>query len=896
MSYFTTHTYTVDSKNIFIFTPCPQNINHMKKNLYKSLFIAFALFMAFPLLAQNQIEKPADFFGFKPGADRQLFTYEKLIDYFKLLDSQSPRLKMFRIGTSPMGKPMYVAMISSAKNIAELSKLKEINKQLAINPNLSETQKAEMIKDGKVFIYATLSMHSSEVGPTQASPLIAYKLITSNDPEIRNWMDQTVYMMVPNHNPDGMDMVVDNYLKYRGTKYEGASLPGIWHKYIGHDNNRDFITLSQSDSKAIAAVSDTSWYPQVMFEKHQMGMTDVRYFVPPPSDAIAQVIDANLWNWMKIFGSNMITEMTADSLKGVVEQYVFDDYWPGSTETSLWKNVISMLTECASARFATPVYIEPTELTADGKGLSDYKKSINMPDPWKGGWWKLSDIVQYEISSTMAIIKTAYLHKDEILKFRNDLCVKEVNKGKTLPPNYYILPTMQHDQSELVDLIRIMQEQGVNVYHLTKDITLNNFDYHKGDVVIPLDQPYRPFIKEVMEKQEYPVRHFTPGGEVIRPYDITSWSLPLQKGLENHEIDQYSELINQNIEKLPLNFNFMKTPEKSSWGMVFSVNENESFRDAFTLLSEKNKVFRTEEDFTVDGTMVPKGSFIASNSSDLKTLMSTMTVSPVSLSEKPSVKMKELKLPRIGLMVTWFHDMDAGWTRFILDTYHIPYTVIHPEDIATLDFSKYDFLVFPDMLKSVLLDGKYSENGYFEANYPPEYTKGIGKKGLEKIMGFVNGGGKILSWGRSTDLFEGTQKIQSEKGPETEFVLPFRNIGPQLKKQGLYCPGTLIAVNWKQDHPLTLGMQHRTGIFYRGNPVFRTSIPGFEMDRRVIGWFPEENLMMSGYAENIKLVANKPIMVWLQRGKGEMVLYGFSPIFRDSTPATYKLLFNALFI
>ena len=237
-----------------------------------------------------------------------------------------------------------------------------------------------MIKDGKVFIYATLSMHSSEVGPAQASPLIAYELITSKDPQTRSWLDKTVYMMVPNHNPDGMDMVVNNYLKYRGTKYEGASLPGVYNKYIGHDNNRDFITLSQSDTKAIAAVSDTKWYPQVMFEKHQMGSSGVRYFVPPPSDAIAQVIDAGLWDWMKVFGFNMITDMTADSLKGIVQQYIFDDYWPGSTETSLWKNVISMLTECASAKLATPVYVEPTELTAGGKGLADYKKSINMPD------------------------------------------------------------------------------------------------------------------------------------------------------------------------------------------------------------------------------------------------------------------------------------------------------------------------------------------------------------------------------------------------------------------------------------------------------------------------------------------------------------------------------------
>jgi hypothetical protein len=399
-----------------------------------------------------------------------------------------------------------------------------------------------------------------------------------------------------------------------------------------------------------------------------------------------------------------------------------------------------------------------------------------------------------------------------------------------------------------------------------------------------------------MEAQEYPVRHFTHGGKVIRPYDITSWSLPLQKGLESHEIDQYTSLIDNNIEKLPLNFNFMTPPEKGAWGMAFNVNENESFKDAFTLLSEKNKVYRTEEDFTVDGKIIPKGSFIASGSSDLKKLQASMTAAPVFLQKKPSVKMQEVRLPRIAMMVTWFHDMDAGWTRFVFDTYHIPYTVIHPEDIATEDLSNYDFLIFPDMSKSVLMDGKYSENGYYQPNFPPQYTQGIGKPGLQKIMEFVNNGGKILSWGKSTDLFEGTQKIKSEKGQETEFVLPIRNIGPQLRKQGLYCPGTLIAVNWKPDHPLTLGMESRTGIFYRGNPVFTTSLPGFEMDRRVIGWFPEEHLIMSGYAENIKLVGNKPIMVWLRRGKGQMVLYGFSPIFRDSTPVTYKLVFNALFI
>ena len=866
----------------------------MKRFIRIAFACMFSALLTIPAMAQDQLPSPTAFFGFKPGSDRQLFTYEKSIDYFKLMDAHSNRLKLIKIGESPMGKPMYVAFISNEQNIANLFKLKEINKQLAINPSLTQAQQEQMIREGRVFVYATLSMHANEVGPAQAAPLIAYELITSKDPEIRSWLDNTVYMMVPSHNPDGMDMVVNNYLKYRGTKYEGASYPGVYNKYVGHDDNRDFITLSQTDTKAIAAVSDTAWYPQVMFEKHQMGSTGVRYFVPPPADAIVQVIDANLWNWMKIFGSNMITEMTDDSLKGVVQQYIFDDYWPGSTETSLWKNVISMLTECASAKFATPVYVEPTELRAGGKGLAEYKKGINMPDPWKGGWWRLSDIIKYEQSSIKAIIKTAALHKDEILKFRNDLCRKEVNKGKTQPPYFYILPQQQADQSELVDLIRIMQEQGIDMYQLNKNVTVDNFDFHRGDIVIPLAQPYRPFIKEVMEAQTYPVRHFTPGGKVIRPYDITSWSLPLHKGLKSHELDVYAEQVANHISKLPLHFNFMKPIEKSGWGVAFKAGDNESYQDAFDLLAQKVAVFRTDEAFSVDGTVIPKGSFVVQNGSALTKLMPKLTVNPVALQQKPAVKMHKISMPRIALMETYFHDMDAGWTRFIFDTYHIPFTVVHPGEVEKTDFSKFDVLIFPDMSKSVLMDGKYSESGYYQPNYPPKYTKGIGKKGLQKIMAFVNSGGKVLSWGRSTDLFLGTLTIQPKKGEKESFVLPYRNLGKSLQKQGLYCPGTFVKVNWKPDHPLTLGMAKQTGIFYRGNPVFRTSIPGFDMDRRVIGWFPEDHILLSGYAEHLQLVGNKPIMLWLKKGKGQMVLYGFSPIFRASTPVTYKLVFNAL--
>jgi len=227
----------------------------------KLILFAFLAFISMQLHAQN-LQTPEQFFGFKPGADRMLFTYERLIEYLKIADQNSDRLKLLEIGKSPMGKPIYIAFFSSKENIANLNKLKEINKQLALNPAIPATEKAKMIKEGKVFVLGTLSMHSGEVGPSQSAALIAYNLIISDNPEQEKIMDQIVYMMVPCHNPDGMNMVVNHYNKYKGTKYDGSSLPGVYHKYVGHDNNRDFIVLSQTDTKAISDITSTTWFPQ----------------------------------------------------------------------------------------------------------------------------------------------------------------------------------------------------------------------------------------------------------------------------------------------------------------------------------------------------------------------------------------------------------------------------------------------------------------------------------------------------------------------------------------------------------------------------------------------------------------------------------------------------------
>ena len=871
----------------------------MKKLASLLLFWTFSTLICAQQIA---ITTPQSYFGFTPGDDRELFNYEKLIGYLTELDSQSPKLKMLNIGTSPMGKPIYIAFISSAENLNNLDRLKEINHQLALNVDLSEADREKYSEEGRVFVYATLSMHSGEVGPAQSSALVAYNFATDKNPETAEMLNNVVYMMVPAHNPDGMNMVVENYLKYKGTKYEGASLPRVYHKYIGHDNNRDFVILSQEDTRAIARVYNQTWLPQVMVEKHQMGRSSARYFVPPMHDPIAVNVDAGLWTWAGVFGQNLINDMTNEGLAGVSQNYIFDNYWPGSTETCLWNNVIAFLTECASAKDASPIYIEPNELMAYGKGISEYKKGSNFPLPWEGGWWRLSDIVNYELSSTKSIIKTASIYKKEILLFRNDMCKREVSKGLTKPPYYYVIPQKQHDQSELINMINLIRRHGINVYTINKDVLVDGRIFNAGDYLIPLAQPYRALIKEILEEQEYPERHYSPGGKLMKPYDITSWSLPLHRQVRSFEIDQRVADFDSDLSLLENDIDqFVELPHEFAAG-IFSIDNNESFKAAFMAMSNELEVKRLNADTLINNVLFKKESFVvygASKSFDVWNKLATELIyPPMFLNYAEKLDVSTIKVPRIALIETYFHDMDAGWTRFIFDEYYIPYTVLHPEDLKTVKLKDdFDVLLFPDVNVSQLMEGMYKSDagGYSMSSYAPEYVVGMGKEGKVKVLEFIDNGGVVLSWGRSTGLFEGMLKIGSEDEPE-KFQLPYKDISKSLAKEGLYVAGSLLQIKVNQDSPLTYGMPMSIGVFSRGKPVFATSLPKFDMDRRVIATFTDHDLLMSGYIAKPKLLYDKSAMIWLKKGKGQLVLYGFNPQFRASTQASFKLLFNGLFL
>jgi hypothetical protein len=351
------------------------------------------------------------------------------------------------------------------------------------------------------------------------------------------------------------------------------------------------------------------------------------------------------------------------------------------------------------------------------------------------------------------------------------------------------------------------------------------------------------------------------------------------------------------LEPLAFPFRLWHEPTGGSNWALFSSSNNESYKAAFIASKEESEVERTLEEYTAGGETFPAGSFLVPVNKSFNTISENLSVSPVYFNEKPEVSTSKFKIPRVGIVETWHHDMDGGWTRYLFDKYQLPYKVLRPDELQTVNLQRdFDVLIFTDRSKSIYMTGKPESDGKpVPTNYPPEYAKGMEKKGFDNLMKFVNNGGKVMAWGPATELFLGAITLgdKDDKDKE-EFMLPVSDVGKSLTTQGLYIPGSLLRVNFRTEHPLAWGMPENGGVFHRGTPAFRTSIPGLDMDRRVVATFPEDNILMSGYAEKEELLKREAALVWVKKGKGQIVLSSFNPQFRASTPVTFKLLFNAV--
>src|SRR5438093_2323068 len=400
-----------------------------------------------------------------------------------------------------------------------LPRMKAIAKQLADPRGLSDAQIDALVREGKAIVLVTCNIHSSEIASSQMAMEWAYDLARANDPETKRRLDEVVLLLVPSLNPDGETMITDYYRKHLGTRYEGGRLPWLYHHYVGHDNNRDWYMLTQVETKAMSRAVYREWFPQVWVDEHQMGTDGPRMFIPPFADPLDPTVNPLIWREANLIGSNMAFRLEQAHKSGLIYGYSFDAYWLGGTRnTGWWKNITGLLLETASARIASPIQIEPTELRGGSKGLVEYKATINHPNPWPGGTWRMRDIMDYERIASDAYLEIASNYRDDLLR---DIVVRSKSAvAWGADQRAYRIPHDQRDWPTAQTLTSILLEHGVEITQA------DNSDYW-----IAMAQPYSKFVAELLEPQRYPEVRLQPGKEILRPYDVASWTLPMAMGV-----------------------------------------------------------------------------------------------------------------------------------------------------------------------------------------------------------------------------------------------------------------------------------------------------------------------------------------------------------------------------
>lgn len=830
-------------------------------------------------------QSPDDYFGRKIGADRVLVDYPDIVAYFRYLAQHSRRIRVTGEGMSTRGNPLILACLSSEENIRRLPELMEIGRKLANPDGQSEAGNQELLSQARLFILVTGTIHSTEIASSQAMLLEAHRLCTSSDPALAQLLNEVVLLFMPSINPDGHRMVCEWYTKNLGTPYEGGRMPWLYHPYAGHDNNRDFYMLNLPESRAVNAVLHQRYFPQIFLDMHQMGSAGPRMFVPPFANPMNFNLSPVMIRECELIGSYMALQLQRQGLRGVANGYGFDAYWPGGSKNTAWyKNVVGLLTEMASCKVATPVEIDFNELRAGSKGLTEYLPQVNFPDPWPGGRWGLPEIITYERAALQALLEAGARHRLLFLENFLRMGQEQVAHGKNGEPGAYLIPVEQWDGPRLYDFLGRMLEHGVRIHRLAEDITVDHRLFLAGTFMIRMDQPYRPFIQVMMEKQFYPEIPSSPGGPLLEPYDATGWTFPLLMGVRAFPANLPADGIRlEAVRTLE-----QPVPPVAGTGdhYTWSGRSNEAFLLLNRLVKKGISVWRA----SAPGQGLEAGDFMTGAGLPEKDLAGLTAGSGLAVTRRQIGAESGrilLQPPRLAMYQSYLAPADEGWTRYVLDRAECPYVVLHNEDFRDKAFlSKFDTIIFPDQSRSAIVEGKSTEGEGARSSLPDAYQGGIGKEGLDVLRELLRRGGNIILLGASYEL------------AEKDFGLPVRNVLKDVPSQSFDCPGSILQVEVDTADPLGWGLENPSILYFDGGPAFRTSPPRFaNEDRAVAARFAgRDTHLLSGYLKGGQLLNRAVAVARFRQEKGRVVVLGGKVQYRAQSMATFKFLFNAIWL
>jgi hypothetical protein len=825
--------------------------------------------------AQGKITSPEEAFGFKLGADRKLADWVQLTAYYQKLASESKSVRYEELGKTTEGRPFVAVTITSPENMAHLEDYKKIQTQLA-DPRMTSPEQAKALEaKGKTVLVVTCNIHSIEIASSQSCAGFAYMLATGTGPNAQEILKNTIIVMIPSLNPDGQQLVTDWYKKYVGTPYEGTSPVVLWHHYTGHDDNRDWYAFTQVETQLTVNKVLNVWHPQILYDIHQMGSNGPRIYLPPWVDPIDPNIDPLLVMSMNAAGTQAAYEIMETGKTGVLVDGVYD-MWSPARHYVAYHGGLRLLTESASVNIASPKDI-PFEKLDKGIGYDAKVAKWNFPNPWKGGTWRLGDIVSYQTDAFFAIARNAAQNREHFLK---DFYVYGQNavSQKYGGPFAYVIPAEQLDPGAATHMVNILRTGGVEVTRASAAFNAGGKQYGAGSYVVVLAQPYGSFAKTLLEIQHYPNIAQYPGGPLQRPYDVTAQTLPLLMGVSADAIEAKFDVSGTPVVRAEAKAVFAH----STSGYLLNDSANNSYYILFGLLKAGVKAYRLTSGSYSKGTIyVPGGAGV---DAALAPLVAKFPAEVKAASAGISGSALSVTLPRVAMYQSWVPSMDEGWTRWIFDQNGIPYTRVVDADMRKgMLKDKFDVIVLPDEPAAAILHGAGGagrrEGGEDQPQTPPEYRGGLGDEGVASLRAFVEAGGTIVALNKASQVY-------ARKGAPVDDVLD------GVAAKDFYVPGSILKVSVDTASPLGFGCAETMPVFFETSPAFKSN----DATVQSVATYANDNPLMSGWLLGGKYLTGASALVEQKVGKGQIVLFGFRPQYRGQSEGTYKLFYNALLL
>lgn len=792
-----------------------------------------ALFAATTVSAQ--VPSPERHLGFRPGADSVLADFGQINGYLTALANASPVVRLDTIGRTHLNKPLLMVTFASEANMRRLDALRARQARLADPRALNAAAEDSLVRAGPAVVLVNNNIHSTEIASSQMQLLLAHRFAT--DPVWRGWLDSLVVLMIPSVNPDGLDTVVAWYRGHKGTEYEAGPLPWLYHPYVGHDNNRDWYMLTQPETRAVTRVLYQEWFPAVVWDVHQQGNNGERLFTPPFADPVNPNLDGMLVEATNLVGTAMGNAVLDAGLTGVRHGSGYDLWWHGGFRTVPARhNMIGILTEAASTRLASPIrqHID---------SLRQPERSSTYPAPWPGGWWRMGDIVEYELRAAEGLFRLVATQRTPFIRRFVTLGHRAV--ADTSGPAGYLLPAAQRDPEAWYTLADLLIRTGIDVRQRPN-----------GDLVIPMHQPFRAHVKDLLEAQHYPDNR--------QPYDIAGWTLGLQMGVRVVELDEAGTLPADRLTAAPMPRDGGIQGEGRYLTLPYT--SNSETRMVVAALQAGARVWVGDQ-VVIDG-----------NDRRLRSAVDSIArhwgIRVQASAEPPRLTSHVSRLPRIGLYQPWTASMDEGWTRWVLEAYGIPYVTLHDADIRAGRLDRMiDVLILPDVSDRSIVQGRDS------TQVPPEFRGGIGDSGEAAVVEFVRRGGTLIALSSSSDF-----AVRALNLPAVNVLAD-----PQGRNSGsrFSAPGSIFGAALSARAPWTTGMGDSVAVFFTDGRGWAVDPPA-----RVVARYAAEPLR-SGFVSHPDRVAGRAGLVVAPVDRGRAVLFGFRPQYRGQPHATFKLLFNA---